>query len=76
MASQTNSINIWKRVNTFPSEKVPINYTSKLIPWGYHHFDTKTRQICQKEKKKYSFISLVNVSQKIVNKTLQIWIQQ
>ena len=55
MASQANSIKHWRRVNTYPSETLPKNCrgrnTSKLILWGHHHPDTKTRQRYHKKRK-------------------------
>ena len=42
------SWNIQRKVNTYPSETIPKNCrrknTSKLIPWGHHQPDTKTKQ--------------------------------
>ena len=47
---------IWRRINTYPSEALPNNcrrsYTFKLILWGHHHLDTKTRQIYHTQKRK------------------------
>ena len=47
---------IWRRVNTYSSEtlfskKSGARNTFKLILWGHHHPDTKTRQGYYKKRK-------------------------
>ena len=43
------------RINTYPSQTLPKNCrgrnTPKLILWGHHHPDTKTRQRYYKKRK-------------------------
>ena len=50
MASQAN-----RRANTYPSQTLPKysrgRNTPKLILWGHHYPNTKTRQRCHKERK-------------------------
>ena len=55
MASQENSIKHLETSNAYPSKTLSKNCrgrnTSKLILWGYHHPDTKTRQGKSQKKK-------------------------
>ena len=55
MASQENSIKHLEKTNTYPSKTLPKNCRgrnpSKLILWGHHHPDTKTRQRQHKKRK-------------------------
>ena len=52
---------ISRRVNTYPTQTLPENCrgrsTSKLIPWGHHHPNTKTWQRCHKKRKLQANIS-------------------
>ena len=48
--------------------------TLKLILWGHHHPDTKTKDTTHK-KRKLQAISLMNIDTKISNKILAHWIQ-
>ena len=58
MASQENSIKHLEKTNTYPSKTLPKNCRgrnpSKLILWGHHHPDTKTRQRQHTKRKKIS----------------------
>ena len=55
MASQVNSINIQRKVNTDTSQTLPENCrgrnTLKLVLQGQHHPDIKTRQRYHKKRK-------------------------
>ena len=50
--------NIYRRINTYPSETIPENCRGRntlkfiLLIWGHHHPDTKTRQRYYKKKRK------------------------
>ena len=61
MVSQLNSTKSFDKSNTYHAQTLPENCrgrkTPKLILWGHHYPDTKTRQRCHKKRENYKPIS-------------------
>ena len=68
--------NIYRRINTHPSETIPKNCRGRNTPksflWCHHCPDTKTRQRHRKKRKS----SLMNIDTKVLNRRLANWIQE
>ena len=78
MASQGEFYQTFKEETTYSTKAVLKDRkgrkTSKLILWGQHHLNSKTKDPTKKEN--YRQISLMNTDAKILNKILANGIQQ
>ena len=67
--------NIWRRVNTYPSGTIPNNCIRrnnfKLILQDYHHFDAKSRQRYDTQKRKPQTSIICKNSQHSTNRLQQ-----